>query len=108
MPFPCLAGIEDMSIDKLHKGIALLATLAMAMPALASDGDFGRKLHEEHCMECHDSSVYTRGNRIVHSFPELKERIRQCELSNDLAWFDEEIKAVATYLNNNYYHFGKE
>lgn len=80
----------------------------MSLPVIASGESEGQRLHAEHCMTCHGTDVYTRENRIVHSYRELKERIRQCELSNELAWFDEEIEAVSTYLNNHFYHFEKE
>ena len=71
----------------------------------AADLERGRQLHEDHCMECHTPEVYVRENRIVNSFQGLKERIRQCELSNELAWFEEEVDDVAAYLNAEFYRF---
>lgn len=94
---------HSLVMGSVFSGLFLL--LFMVMPAVASEDYQGRNLYEEHCVACHDSTVYTRKDRIVHSFSELKERIRQCELSNELAWFDEEVEDVATYLNNNFYHF---
>ena len=69
------------------------------------DIDNGKALHDENCMRCHQENIYTRKNRLIHSFPDLHERIRQCELSADLTWFDEEIDNVAAYLNDAFYHF---
>ncbi|HSR62605.1 MAG TPA: cytochrome c, partial [Gammaproteobacteria bacterium] len=59
----------------------------------------------EHCVKCHSSDMYTRENRIVNSYDALKERIRQCELSNDLAWFEEEVEDVSAYLDEEFYRF---
>jgi len=80
--------------------------LAFPLPA-QEDIDTGRKLHDEHCQRCHTPDIYTREHRIVNSYAELAERVRQCELSNELTWFDEEINAVVDYLDATYYHFSK-
>ena len=87
--------------------IILSLLLFMVFPLQAQDIDPGKKLHDEHCMRCHTKEIYTREHRIVNSYAELAERVRQCELSNELTWFDEEINAVVDYLNSTYYHFEK-
>lgn len=71
----------------------------------AADIERGKRLHDEHCVKCHSSDMYTRENRIVNSYDALKERIRQCELSNDLAWFEEEVEDVSAYLDEEFYRF---
>ena len=83
----------------------LLLLLCMATPLQAQDAASGEKLHNEHCTRCHTPDIYTREHRIVNSYAELAERVRQCELSNELTWFDEEINAVVDYLNSTYYRF---
>lgn len=85
----------------------LILLLIMVFPLQAQDIDPGKKLHEEHCTRCHSPDIYTREKRIVNSYKELAERVRQCELNNELTWFDEEINAVVKYLNSTYYHFEK-
>ncbi|MGH8120007.1 MAG: c-type cytochrome [Gammaproteobacteria bacterium] len=85
----------------------LFLSLWIVFPLQAEDGDLGKQLHDEHCTRCHTPDIYTREHRIVTSYLELAERVRQCELSNELTWFDEEINAVVDYLDANYYHFSK-
>lgn len=85
----------------------LFLLLCVVCPSQADEMGPGGKLHEEHCTRCHSPAIYTRENRIVTSYAELAERVRQCELSNELTWFDEEINAVVSYLNSTYYHFEK-
>ena len=88
--------------------VILFLLLCMAFPLQAQeDSGTGKKLHDEHCTRCHTPDIYTREHRIVNSYAELAERVRQCELSNELTWFDEEINAVVNYLNSTYYHFKK-
>ena len=82
--------------------------LLFNMPAQAFDIENGKALHNENCLRCHNESQYTRENRIVNSFDELQSRISQCELSAELAWFDEEIDDVTAYLNHAFYHFNLE
>ena len=74
-------------------------------PVAAVDLERGKQLHDEHCVRCHSSEIYARENSIIFNYRDLEQRIRQCELGNELAWFDEEIEDVLTYLNNNYYGF---
>jgi cytochrome c553 len=87
--------------------LLLLLLVCVITPLQAQDLELGKKLHEEHCTRCHKPDIYTREKRIVNSYAELEERVRQCELSNELTWFDEEINAVVDYLNTTYYHFKK-
>ena len=87
-----------------------LAMLMLAGPfsstVQAADTQRGKELHQQHCRRCHQQEVYTRAERIVENFPALRERVSQCELSNNLLWFDEEIDDVAGFLNREYYEFG--
>ena len=85
--------------------IAILS-LAMAPLLLYAQHEFdGKQLHDANCISCHTADIYTRENRIVNNYRQLQERVRQCELANELTWFEEEIDAVITYLNSNFYHF---
>jgi cytochrome c553 len=90
------------------------AFLYYCMLALASFGiqtlyagevERGQQLHDQYCTQCHSVDIYTRENSIISDYRDLELRIRQCELSNELTWFDEDINAVLAYLNNNFYRF---
>ena len=82
------------------------ACLAMAaVPLSAADVADGKALHSQYCTSCHDDSMYTRKNRRVDSMDGLTSQVGRCDASLGLKWFDDEIDAVAAYLNKNYYHF---
>ena len=85
----------------------LLAGLAClgATAAQAADIKAGQALHENHCLACHDSSVYSRGDRKVNSLDGLRKQVQRCELSLGLAWHDDEVENVVQYLNSAYYKF---
>lgn len=71
----------------------------------AADIENGKQLHDENCLRCHKPVVYTREDRMVNSYEELHERVRQCEIMAEMAWFDEEIDDVVAYLNDAFYQF---
>ena len=83
---------------------ALLAVAAAT--ALASETDAGAQLHAAHCGSCHDQGIYTRADRLVRTLPALRQRVQQCQLANDLLWFDEEVDQVTGFLDRHYYRFG--
>lgn len=58
-------------------------------------------------MACHDDGMYVRDNRKVTTPGGLRKQVRRCELSLGLKWYDEDIDAVAVYLNESFYKFNK-
>ena len=85
--------------------VNFITLLLFSLPTQAFDIENGKVLHNENCVRCHDKSVYTRENKVVHNFQQLRSRIIQCELMAELAWFDEEIDDVTAFLNDAFYHF---
>ncbi|MND06774.1 Green heme protein [compost metagenome] len=49
--------------------------------------------------------MYTRPQRLVNSYAELRKRVQECELGAELGWFDEEVDAVVDHLNEAFYEF---
>lgn len=81
----------------------LLAFYATSLPA--ADIENGNDLHFENCTGCHDSTAYTRDNRVVRSLERLGTQVRFCRDNLGLTWFDDEVGDVIGYLNKEYYHF---
>ena len=71
----------------------------------AADIENGDDLHFENCTGCHDSTAYTRDNKVVRSLPRLGTQVRFCRDNLGLTWFDDEVDDVIGYLNKEYYHF---
>ena len=87
--------------------ILVFTSLLSGMTSLcAADIDRGEALHNEHCTRCHKPDIYTRSDRLINNLDALKERVKQCELANDLLWFEEDVEDVAAYLNSGFYQFG--
>ncbi|MEJ2258565.1 MAG: cytochrome c [Woeseiaceae bacterium] len=76
----------------------------MSMVCLA-DVQRGEQLHDEHCMKCHDDSVYTRDERFVASRQALVKQVNRCAQNTGTEWSDDDVDDVVDYLNATYYKF---
>lgn len=88
--------------------IKLLLTgllFALAGSHAWADIENGKKLHDEHCTQCHDSSVYTRENHFVTSREALLKQVNRCELNVGAQWFKEDVNDVVEYLDKTFYKF---
>jgi hypothetical protein len=92
---------------RVNKHVLLfpLAACIFASPVLAAEEQSAAELYQQNCVRCHGPEVYTRPDRKITSFPALERRVQWCETHLGLRWFDEDIKSVANYLNENFYHF---
>jgi len=70
-----------------------------------ADAEHGQQLHDEHCMKCHDTGVYTRDNRRVANQDALVKQVKRCELNLGLQWFDSDVNDVVQHLNQSFYKF---
>lgn len=73
----------------------------------AADIATGKQQHQQYCISCHGSEVYTRQDRRVQSRSGLSAQVQRCQLALDLNWFDDEVENTAEYLNRDFYHFNK-
>ncbi len=81
---------------------AIAMTVSMASWA---DVERGKKLHDEHCMKCHDDSVYTRDQRLVASREALVGQVKSCAKNTGAQWSDKDVNDIVDYLNATYYKF---
>ena len=99
-------------IVAMNAGIAFADQYTSVYPG--GDPSVGKGLIQKNCISCHassfggdGSSIYTRENRLVKTSRGLKAQIRNCNTMLGLKWFEDEEQHVASYLNQNYYHFEK-
>ena len=96
------------AIFRLHVMSLLIITsiaLISATQTNAEDNLEGKKLHNQHCLKCHDASVYQRPDRFIKSYEMLNQQIRRCEVPAGVQWSPSEITSVTDYLNSHYYKF---
>jgi len=85
--------------------LALAATTARADLLLPGDAGRGEKLHQANCVGCHDTSVYTRASRSIHSIGGLQQRVEMCDTQLKRHLSEAERHDLVKYLNNHFYHF---
>lgn len=84
----------------------LLLLLTMLLPITThADENNGKQLHQQHCRQCHDDSVYTRSDSIIFSYKALQKRVRFCETMAAAGWSEQQMNQVIDYLNNTFYQF---
>lgn len=90
-----------------YSKIILMTLLIMPLfSTQAEDITFGKTLHEENCLHCHQADIYERSDRTVKNLKHLRSQVLFCAVNNDIGWFDEEADDVTAYLNVFYYLFG--
>lgn len=86
--------------------VALAALMmAKAYAAVPGDGMEGQRLLQANCTGCHDSTAYTRSNRMIHSLDALKHQVEGCGHAAKKEFSPAEIQDLVKYLNDRYYHF---
>jgi hypothetical protein len=78
---------------------------AHAAPFDKGDPKAGKVLHDKSCLNCHDTSLYTRANRKIKTPQQLASRIFGCNANTGAGWFPEEEQHVGAYLNQQFYKF---
>lgn len=78
--------------------------LAHAADLILGDAAKGKELHNRDCVACHDSSVYTRQNRIK-TLSGLEQRVRMCSEMLNKGYSEDDQANIVKYLNDTYYKF---
>lgn len=89
--------------------VAAISSLSLVLsPAsFASDIANGKKLYEANCHGCHDSSIHTRPNRIIHTYSDLVNRVKFCDNAAKTGFTAPQMADVTDYLNSAFYKFIK-
>lgn len=72
---------------------------------LPGDAANGKKLLAVHCMECHDTGVYTRKDRRIKSLGGLIGQVEACNRLLKKELTPAQVNDLIAYLNETYYRF---
>ncbi len=86
--------------------VLMFATLSL-VPAAQAAEDPGKALVDKHCQRCHDNSIFTRSDSIIHAYSELQARVEFCDNAAQAHMSEAQIRQVIEYLNDTYYKFPK-
>ena len=92
------------------KSILCASLLILLMPSahaasLPGDSANGKLLLDAHCMECHQTGVFTREDRKVQSLDALKEQLVGCTHMARQEFSASEMQDLLKYLNDQFYQF---
>jgi cytochrome c5 len=92
------------------KGILCGSLLILLMPSayaasLPGDSADGKRLYDANCMGCHDTSVFTRKDRVVQSLDALQKQLASCTHMAKKGFSASETQNLLKYLNDQFYHF---
>jgi mono/diheme cytochrome c family protein len=101
---------DETEVDMAKQGMKIWATLWLAgvTTAQAQGPESvvrGALLYETHCIVCHSSQIHWRANRLAKDWPSLKFQVNRWQKEAALAWNEQDIIDVATYLNAVHYRF---
>ena len=65
----------------------------------------GELLYTNHCGACHNSYVHWRDKRLARNWKLLLAEVRRWQNYSGLGWSNDDVMAVASYLNTLYYHY---
>ena len=103
--------MNNVSRIKAVQFVAVFGLLLSLTPTLAADRTpdvkKGEALVAEKCMGCHDNRQYTRPNRIVHTYEDLRGRVEFCDSASGANFSVNYLDDVVEYLNVTYYKFVK-
>lgn len=85
--------------------ISALAPAAVLGAAPAKTPARGELLYANHCIACHTAQVHWRDQRLAKNWQGLVHQVRRWQSNTGLRWEEEDIEAVAQYLNARYYRF---
>ena len=91
----------------MRKLVLIIALGSLPFAGQAEEKFHPGSFHRQNCTGCHDTSIYTRTNRRVNSLSRLESQVRMCDANLGIKLFDDELKALVDYLDENYYKFGK-
>ena len=63
----------------------------------------GALLYETHCGACHGVQVHWRDHRLVSDWESLTRQVGRWQANSNLQWSEDDIDAVARYLDRVYY-----
>ena len=105
-----MPGMDSMKMPGMD-GMKMPAMDGMKMPTMPgmdSMTEEGKELHNESsCMRCHGSEMYTRDDRKVLDYSDLKRQVSFCSNNLSTGWFPEEEQLVVDFLNKTYYQYKK-
>ena len=91
------------------KPIFLIISLLFSTSVIAEEKTsvaHGEQLHNDKCLTCHTTQVYSRDDKRVKTLQALSNQVNNCMKGPAKAeWTEIETNSVINYLNQKFYKF---
>jgi mono/diheme cytochrome c family protein len=84
--------------------ISTLVSATVAGQVTRIDEPRGEMLYSTYCIGCHTTQVHWRAKKLATDWTSLKYQVRRWQENIGLGLGEEDVAAVARYLNGLYYH----
>lgn len=95
--------------DMLRKSILVMLFVLFGNLANAAqpvrDAARGELLYSTHCIACHTAQVHWRDKKLATDWIDLRAEVYRWQKFSGLGWDDDDVAAVARYLNALHYHY---
>ena len=92
---------------QFKRAVAVLATgVAVATSTGVTNvgaAELAQEAHDTYCIACHDTSVYTRDERLAGDYDASRAQVDRWQSNISLSWSKEEIDRMASWLAKHYY-----
>ena len=98
---------KTKGVDRFLRMVAtLVAGIVVGTAVGVADGvaaNPAQEAHDTYCIVCHDTSVYTRAERLARDYDTLREQVNRWQSNISLGWSKQEIDRMTNWLAENYY-----
>jgi len=106
MKFSNMLVTKTILVKILALGIALSGSIISSSAFAEGNAANGKGLFTgSKCGTCHGNEIYTSKDRKVKNLKALEAAVRLNDSKLNTNWFDEDVKDVTAYLNQQYYKF---
>ena len=97
---------NDMLLRSIFVMLFVLSgNLAVADAQPIPDPTRGELLYSTHCITCHSTQAHWRDKKLATDWIGLRAEVSRWQKFSGLGWGDDDVAAVARYLNTLYYHY---
>jgi mono/diheme cytochrome c family protein len=82
-----------------------LGVIPLANAQAKIEASRGELLYSTYCITCHSTQMHWRDKKIATNWTSLKEEVRRWQRTSGLGWSEDDVTAVASYLNVQFYRF---
>ena len=100
---PCVSGGWRRLGGRAAVALVLGAGVSLGGAQVPPAAERGELLYAIHCIACHNEQLHWRDRKVASDWPRLKAEVRRWQAVAQLRWSEDDIVAVARYLNRTIY-----